>query len=123
MLVTSIVLLLRLLGGLFVALGAIGLFLPIWPTTIFWILAAICFARSSPEARDWIYARPGIGPQIEAFVERGTISRAGKLAALTGMTIAGLICAFVLRQTPYWLAATITVLVLVAAFILTRKTD
>ncbi len=112
--------LLRILGGLLVALGGIGLFLPIWPTTIFWILAAICFARSSPQARDWIYARPGIGPQIESFVERGALSRAGKIAAITGMAIAGAISTYVLYGQPVWLAAVLVTLALVALFVATR---
>lgn len=83
--------LLRILGGLFVAIGAVGLFLPVWPTTIFWIIAALFFARSSPAARDWIYSRPGIGRIVEAFVEHGIISRRSKIAASLGMVGFGLI--------------------------------
>ncbi len=120
MLVTSSVILFRLLGGLFVALGAIGLFLPIWPTTIFWIIAAICFARSSPEARDWIYTRPGIGPQIEGFVERGTLSRSGKTAATIGITIAMTISSIVLHGQILWLAILAGVLICVVIYIVTR---
>lgn len=113
----------RVFGGLFLAAGAIGLFLPVWPTTIFWILAAICFARSNPDTRDWIYARPGIGPQIEAFVERGTISRPGKIAAISGIALAATITSVILRHQTQWLVGTLSVLVLVVLFILTRKAD
>ena len=35
-------------GYLFFAMGLIGAVLPVLPSTVFWILAAICFARSSP---------------------------------------------------------------------------
>ncbi|MBR9835264.1 MAG: DUF454 domain-containing protein [Alphaproteobacteria bacterium] len=113
----------RVFGGLFLAAGAVGLFLPVWPTTIFWILAALCFARSNPDTRDWIYARPGIGPQIEAFVERGTISRAGKLAAVSGIALAAAITGFLLWHHPQVLIATGAILVLVVLFIVTRKED
>lgn len=113
----------HIFGGLFLVIGAIGLFLPVWPTTIFWILAAVCFARSSPEARDWIYGRPGIGPQIEDFVERGTISNAGKVAAVTGISIAAVICTFVLWSRTAWLVGTLGVLVCVVVFIVTRRKD
>lgn len=112
--------LLRILGGLFVVIGAVGLFLPLWPTTIFWILAAMCFARSSPAAQAWIYKQPVIGAQVEAFVERGTLSRASKVAALIGMAIATAICVFTFRAQPYWLAGAIGLILIGAAVVITR---
>lgn len=68
-------------GHLFFFLGAAGLFLPLFPTTIFWILAAVCFARSSTAMRDRIYASPGVGPMVSDFVEHGILSRKGKVIA------------------------------------------
>lgn len=115
-------LILRLLGGLFFALGAIGLVLPVWPTTIFWILAAICFARSSPATRDWIYARPGIGGIIEDFVEYGRVSRKAKIGALTGMALAAALCTALLWQQKIVLYGVLTTLALVAAYVATRRT-
>ncbi|HRX75154.1 MAG TPA: YbaN family protein, partial [Hyphomonas sp.] len=75
----------RILGLVAFAFGAIGLFIPIWPTTVFWIVAALAFARSNPAWAEWIYTRPKIGPAIRTFVETGALSRAGKTAALGGM--------------------------------------
>lgn len=112
---------LRLLGGLFLALGAVGIVIPIWPTTIFWILAAICFARSSPVARDWIYSRPGIGPVVEDFVEFGRISRKAKLGALVGIALAAGLCAFILWQNAIPLYAMLGTLALVATYVATRQ--
>ena len=66
----------RILGLISFAFGAIGLFLPIWPTTVFWIVAALAFARSNPAWAEWIYARPKIGPPIRTFVETGALSHA-----------------------------------------------
>ena len=43
-----------LLGFVFLSIGAVGLILPIWPTTIFWIAAVFCLAESHPKIRDWI---------------------------------------------------------------------
>jgi uncharacterized membrane protein YbaN (DUF454 family) len=78
-------------GQTFFLLGLIGAFLPVLPTTGFWILAAICFAKCSPVMYRRIVGWPGIGPVIEAFITRGTISRKGKIAALTGMAAAAAI--------------------------------
>ena len=88
-----------LVGFLFLTVGAVGLVLPLWPTTIFWIIAAFCLAESHPSVRDWIYARPGVGPIIQNFIEDGTISRKSKRAAIGGMMIAGAIGGWFLKDT------------------------
>ncbi|WP_300376388.1 YbaN family protein [Henriciella sp.] len=113
----------RLLGFLFLALGAIGIFLPVWPTTIFWIVAALCFTRSSPAMRDWIYARPGLGPPIRDFIEQGTLSRSSKSGALAGMAIASGISGFLLWGRWAWLAIALGLVVTGAAYVLSRPTD
>ncbi|MEM7494453.1 MAG: YbaN family protein [Pseudomonadota bacterium] len=95
--------LLKLLGWLFLVLGAIGIILPVWPTTGFWIIAALCFARSSPRTRDWIYSRPGVGPVVQEFVDHGRLTRSAKIGALIGMSIAAGICAYTLWGRPVFL--------------------
>ena len=109
-----------LIGFVFLAIGAIGLVLPVWPTTIFWIIAALCFARSHPAARDWIYKRPGIGPQIEDYVEKGLISWRGKVAALSGMGLGAAVSAFLFWGAPAWLGLTLGVLSISAVYVVTR---
>ena len=79
---------LRILGSFFFALGAVGLVIPIWPTAIFWIVAALCFLKSDPHWAAWIYARPKIGPVIQLFVETGMLTREAKVASLLGMGVA-----------------------------------
>jgi len=63
-------------------LGGIGLFVPLLPTVPFVILAAFCFARSSPQLEAWLVSHPTFGPHIQAWRARGAISRKGKVAAL-----------------------------------------
>ena len=111
----------RALGTLLLGLGAIGLVLPVWPTTIFWIFAALCFARSHPPTRDWIYARPGVGTVIEDFVERGTMSRASKTAALTGMALAGALSTILLWGRWGWIAATLSLIAIGMIYVIRRK--
>lgn len=71
------------LGWFFVALGIIGAFLPVMPTTIFLIIAAWCFARSSPELEAWLLAHPLFGAPLRNWRERGAISRRAKILACT----------------------------------------
>lgn len=56
------------LGCLSVALGILGLFLPILPTTPFMLLAAGCFARSSERFYCWITSHPRFGPMIADYL-------------------------------------------------------
>ncbi|WP_018146583.1 YbaN family protein [Henriciella marina] len=113
----------RVLGFLLLGLGGIGIFLPVWPTTIFWIGAAICFARSSPVMRDWIYGRPGFGPPIRNFIEEGTLSRKSKSGALVGMGLASGISTAVLWERWTWLAVALALIICGMAYVMTRPSD
>lgn len=76
-----------LAGLFFVALGVVGAFLPVLPTTPFLILAAACFARSSPRLEAWLLSHPVFGPMLSDWRQRGAIPRHAKLAALGGCTL------------------------------------
>ncbi|SIT33278.1 YbaN family protein [Achromobacter sp. MFA1 R4] len=73
------------LGCLMLALGVIGAFLPVMPTTIFLILAVACFSRSSPRLEKWLLDSPTYGPSLRAWREQGAVSRKGKAYACVGM--------------------------------------
>lgn len=57
-----------LLAGLvFVGIGTLGLFLPVLPSTVFFICAAACFTRSSPRLEQWVLNLPRVGPIIRDY--------------------------------------------------------
>ncbi len=88
------------LGLASVALGAIGIFLPILPTVPFLILAAFAFSRSN---RDWekkLLDHPVYGPSLRAWREKGIISRKGKLAA-SGAFAVSILIGFLLIALPW----------------------
>ncbi|HVX35229.1 MAG TPA: YbaN family protein [Hyphomicrobium sp.] len=72
------------IGMFFVMLGIAGAFLPILPTTPFIILAAACFARSSPRLEARLLSHPVFGPMLRGWRERGAIPRRAKIAAVVG---------------------------------------
>lgn len=108
----------RIAGLLALALGILGIFLPLVPTVGPMMLAAFCFARSNPAWEARILADPRFGPHIRAWRERGAISRRGKAAAsaaLLGSATLGL----VLMRWPLSAIPSI-VAAIVGTFILTR---
>lgn len=73
-------------GFVFLGLGLVGAVLPLIPTTIFLILAAASFAKSSPRLEAWILAHPVFGDPVKRWRERGAIAPHAKALALAGMT-------------------------------------
>jgi len=57
-------------GILLVAIGVIGIFLPILPTTIFLILASACFIKSSPQANEWLRNHKILGIYIKNYQDK-----------------------------------------------------
>lgn len=56
-------------GAALVALGVLGIFLPLLPTTIFFIGATACFARSSPSAHRWLTTNRLFGGYLRNYRE------------------------------------------------------
>ncbi|PVM88933.1 DUF454 domain-containing protein [Caulobacter radicis] len=112
-----------LIAGLaFTALGIIGAFLPLMPTTIFLILAAGCFGRSSPRLEAWLLNHPRFGPSVRAWRANGAIPRKAKVFACLGM--AGGMAVFLLAARPKpWLGLLVgAIMAGCAAFVVSRPT-
>jgi uncharacterized membrane protein YbaN (DUF454 family) len=76
-------------GTVCVALGVLGIFLPVLPTTPFLLLAAFCYARSSERLHRWLLTNRWFGDYIKNYREgRGMRLRDKALAlALMWLTI------------------------------------
>lgn len=48
-----------------VGVGAIGIIVPGLPTTVFFIIAAWAFSKSSPRLEAWVLGLPRIGPMVQ----------------------------------------------------------
>lgn len=75
------------LGWVFMALGVVGLVLPLMPGTIFLIAAAWCFSRSSPRFEAWLIGHPKLGPHVLRWRKTGAIARRAKYLACGSMAL------------------------------------
>jgi len=73
------------IGLLSVALGIVGIALPLLPTVPFMILAAFCFARANPAWERRLLDHAHFGPHIVAWRTRGAISKRGKAMAVVAL--------------------------------------
>ena len=89
-------------GFLSIGLGAIRAFLPLLPTVPFMILAAFCFARSSPRLEAKLLNHRQFGPHIRRWREHGAISRRGKVAAVAAFGFS-IVLALILSPWPWFL--------------------
>lgn len=106
-------------GLVLVGVGIVGYLVPVMPGTIFLILAAACFARSSRRLEIWLVTHPRFGPSVVAWREHGAIPRRIKIIAIVAMAAS---FAIVLLAHPpeMWLWITGVVLLACALFVGTR---
>lgn len=106
-------------GLVFVGLGIAGYMLPVMPGTIFLILAAACFARSSRRLEAWIETHPKFGPTVVNWRRHGAIPRKAKYLSIGMMALSFVIVA-VAHPPTLWFWGTAAVLLACALFVATR---
>lgn len=84
----------RILGGLCVLAGIIGVFLPVWPTTPFLLAAALLFAKSSPRLYFWMTRNEYLGSFIRNYREKCGVPRVVIFRALAFLWITLAVSAF-----------------------------
>ena len=86
-------------GTLCVALGVIGIFVPLLPTTPFLLLAAVCYARSSERLYDWLLTNRWFGDYVRHYREGKGLPLKQKILTLTALWLTlGYAALFVVSQ-------------------------
>jgi uncharacterized membrane protein YbaN (DUF454 family) len=89
---------LKIIGLLFVGLAILGVVLPILPTTPFLLVAAACFAKSSPRLQKKLLANKTFGPLIHEWQQHRSIPRKAKRIALLTMILSIVWSAYLLQS-------------------------
>jgi hypothetical protein len=89
-------------GSAFLGLGAIGIVLPILPTTPFLLLALACYFRSSERMTHWMLTNKYFGKYIKNYREGKGIPLKTKVVAITILWAAILYASFFV--IPFWAA-------------------
>jgi hypothetical protein len=107
-----------LAGNFFLALGILGIFLPLLPTTPFLLLAAACYFRSSERFYIWLMNNKWLGNYIKNYREKKSIPLKIKVLTLSflwltiGYSVIFVVNIFLLRVILILVAIGVTIHVL-----------
>lgn len=108
------------LGLMLVAIGFIGIFVPLLPTTDFLLLALPCFARSSPRLEAWLLNHPRLGPGLRAWRRERAVPRHAKIAACISMAVGFGLFWLHVRPNPLLAGAVAAIMLFWATWIVRR---
>jgi len=103
------------LGTFFVALGTIGIFLPLLPTTPFLLLAAGCYAGGSKKFYNWFLNNRWFGEYIRNYREKKGIPLKIKILSISflwatiGYSIVFLVDILLIRVILAFIAIAVTI--------------
>ncbi len=109
-------------GCIALALGIVGIVVPVLPTTPFLLLAAACFTRGSKRAYDMLMRNRFLGGYITGYVERRGMTLNAKIWTLALMGTAITVTAVLATDSAVVRVVLALILVGVGAHILAIKT-
>lgn len=114
--------LLIILGSLSLALGIIGIFLPVLPTTPFLLLSAALYVRSSEKLYLWLINQKHLGTYIRNFREHKAIPLRAKAVSISMIWITLIYCAIAISDTIWIKTLFIALAIAITCHILSYKT-
>ncbi len=86
------------LGLACVGIGAVGIVVPGLPTTVFFVVAAWAFSKSSPRLEAWVLGLPQIGPMVSDHRAGLGMPRRAKFLAIGCIVVFSTISIFLVEQ-------------------------
>lgn len=100
-----------ILAFLCLALGTIGVFLPVLPTVPFYLVTAFSFAKSSDRLHNWFINTKLYKKNLESFVERKAMTLKTKLSILISVTLVMGLGFFMMARKGIWIPCIILAVV------------
>lgn len=110
------------LGILFLGTAVVGIVVPLLPTTPLVLVAAACFARSSPRTYRWLLESERFGPMIKDWEANRCIPLRVKWIAVSMITLVGGSSVWFFVPEGWPKAAAIALLAYGAWFVLRQRT-
>ncbi|TQI79252.1 hypothetical protein FHU10_0676 [Serratia fonticola] len=109
--------LLIILGWLAVGLATLGVVLPLLPTTPFLLLAAWCFARSSPRFHHWLLYRSWFGSYLRHWQQHKALPPGVKWKAVLVIVLTFAVSLWLVKL--WWVRAVLmAILIILLTFML-----
>lgn len=109
-------------GLVLAGIGIAAAFLPLLPSTVFFLGAVYFFARSSPRLEAWILDHQIFGPPVVAWQEHRAIPRKAKYLAFTGMAL-GFLSFLYFAQPGLWLLIGVAIFFIGSALYVGTRPD
>jgi uncharacterized membrane protein YbaN (DUF454 family) len=91
---------LRVAGVVLTAIGILGIFLPLLPSTVFFLGAAACFAKSWPGAHRWLTTNRLFGREFREYQQEKGATVATKVTSIATLWLGMGLSAYLI--TPAW---------------------
>lgn len=91
-------LLFLIIGCLSLALGCVGIVLPILPTVPFFLVTVFCFANSSQRLHDWFVGTQMYKKHLDSFVKKKGMTVRTKAGILSSVTVLMAVGFFMMRK-------------------------
>jgi len=112
-----------ILGFICLGLAVLGVILPVMPTTCFVLMAAACFAKSSPRFYNWLLASSIFGPMIYQWQATRSMPRRAKVMAITSILVSGAISIYVLDSAMVQAIVAVILLIPIAIILRVRNSE
>lgn len=89
------------IGSVALAIGVVGIFVPLLPTTPLVILASACYLRGSERAHRWLLGHRWFGPVIAEWRETRSVPAAAKWIAVVQIAVSFTVTLLLLPASTY----------------------